>query len=146
MLNNILTFIFLLTGMHEILAPLFYALDYDSIAQGSEIIKDGEFREICSRLWVAADAWALFTIMMRGLSKWYEWREPSQQVPTSGVMSTTLPSHVHLNVSGQLDIRPHVTPIVEACNRIQATLLRTTDPLLWKHMQAVGIEPQIYGM
>lgn len=131
--------------MHEVLAPLYYALDYDSLTQ-HENAKDFEIREICSKIWVAADAWVLFKIVMRGLSKWYEWREPSLN-PTTRDISSPLATHVDLNIpDGQLGIKPYVAPIVEACERIQSNLLRTTDPLLWKHMQAVGIEPQIYGM
>jgi TBC1 domain family protein 5 len=61
-------------------------------------------------------------------------------------MARITTTHVHMNIGGQLDMKPYVTPIVEDCNRIQSNFLRTTDPLLWKHMQAAGIEPQIYGM
>ncbi|KAF9457184.1 rab-GTPase-TBC domain-containing protein [Collybia nuda] len=133
-------------GMHELLAPLFYALDYDSVIQDNKNIKPDELQETCSRLWVAADAWTLFTIMMQGISKWYEWRESPQKTPALGMMSPAPPSHAHLNIGRQLDINPNDTPIVEDCNRIQSSLLRSTDPVLWKHMQAAGVEPQIYGI
>lgn len=134
-------------GMHELLAPLFYAVDYDSIApnEGTAENEDAVFNEICSRAWVAGDAWALFCSVMAGVSKWYEWREASDAA--SRGTPSPLATHVQLNVpDGPVDMKPYVAPIVHACNRVQSTLLRTTDPLLWKHMQDTGIEPQIYGM
>ena len=81
---------------------------------------------------------------MRGISRWYEWREsPVIQNPSS----SPLYSHVHFHVSGESsEIRPYVAPIVETCNRIQSTFLKSVDPLLYKKMLAAGIEPQIYGM
>lgn len=48
--------------------------------------------------------------------------------------------------SGSGEIQPYVAPIVEACNRVQSTYLKSVDPDLWKHLQASGIEAQIYGM
>ncbi|KAJ7273636.1 rab-GTPase-TBC domain-containing protein [Mycena haematopus] len=130
-------------GMHELLAPLYYAVDYDSVEEIGESANDPAIQEFCSRTWVAADAWALFEAVMRGVSRWYEWQEPSaaSRPPPSSPFAT------HVNIpGGPVDIKPYITPVVEDCNRIQSNLLRSTDPLLWKHMQAAGIEPQIYGI
>ncbi|KAJ7156050.1 rab-GTPase-TBC domain-containing protein [Mycena crocata] len=129
-------------GMHELLAPLYYAVDFDSTEESAELSDDPAMHEFCSRTWVAADAWALFEALMRGASKWYEWQEPP-------AMSRANPSlfATHVNIpAGPVDIKPYITPVVQDCNRIQSNLLRTTDPLLWKAMQAAGIEPQIYGI
>jgi TBC1 domain family protein 5 len=130
--------------MHELLAPLYYAVDYDSIEDGDPALDDLTIREVCSRQWVAADAWALFDSVMRGVERWYEWRE----APLASRNSVSpLATHVNLNIpDGRVDIKSYVAPIVQACHHIQSKLLRTVDPLLWKHMQAAGIEPQIYGM
>lgn len=134
------------SGMHELLAPLYYAVDYDSIVPDGNLTIDTSIIETCSRTWIAADAWALFQSVMRGVSQWYEWREPSPHPTPRGSLSP-LSTHVNIDIpEGQIDMKPYVAPIVQACNRIQSTLLRATDPLLWKHMQATGIEPQIYGM
>ncbi|KAF8212316.1 rab-GTPase-TBC domain-containing protein [Mycena galopus ATCC 62051] len=130
-------------GMHELLAPLYYAVDYDSVEETGEFADDPAIQEFCSRIWVAADAWALFEAVMRGASRWYEWQEPSatSRPPPPSPFAT------HVNIpAGPVDIKPYITPVVEDCNRIQSNLLRSTDPLLWKHMQAAGIEPQIYGI
>ncbi|KAG5646643.1 hypothetical protein DXG03_002633 [Asterophora parasitica] len=134
--------------MHEVLASLYYAVAYDSLPapQPGTALDNADVHEVCSRTWVAGDAWALFESVMSSLSKWYEWREQPQN-PTSRHTSSLLATHVNLNIpDGQLEIKPYIAPIVEACNHIQFNFLRATDPLLWKHMQAAGIEPQIYGI
>lgn len=137
---------FRVTGMHEILAPLYHAVHFDSIMQSEEFpIEDSELAEICSRLWVAADAWMLFDVVMRGISKWYEWRESALTSPTD-IISPVSPRGRSSLPDGHVEIKPYIAPIVETCDRIQSQILRTTDPLLYRHMQALGIEPQIYGM
>jgi TBC1 domain family protein 5 len=121
--------------MHELLAPLYYAVDYDSISEGDKTPGDDQkLCELCSRTWVAADAWALFETLLRGISQWYEWRETP--------LSDASPFYPH----GPTNMEPHVVPIIETCNRIQSTHLRRVDPFLWENMHAAGIEPQIYGM
>lgn len=126
-------------GMHELLAPLYYALDYDSIPEEFDI--DPLLKEFCARHWVAADAWMLFDVVMKGAGRWYEWQEGKSQTDPS-----PFPSHVQLNVSADTRLKPYIAPIVEACNRVQSVLLKGVDPELWKAMQTAGIEPQIYGM
>lgn len=133
-------------GMHELLAPLYYAVDYDTIPPDGDDpnIQDPELQEMCSRTWVPADAWALFLSVMHGVSRWYEWRETDDSGGTG--QTSPFPNHVQLSPDGKVNLKPYVAPIVQACNYVQSTLLRTVDPLLWKKMQAAGIEPQIYGM
>lgn len=59
-------------GMHELLAPLYYAVEYDSISEEAVgMVKSPVVQEVCSRSWVAADAWALFDAVMHGVSRWY---------------------------------------------------------------------------
>lgn len=133
-------------GMHEILAPLYHAVHFDSITQTETLsVEDSELADICSRLWVAADAWVLFDAVMRGISKWYEWRDSPPTSPPDRISSVSSRGYTSFS-DGQVDIKPYITPIVETCDRIQFHILRTTDPLLYKHMQGAGIEPQIYGM
>jgi TBC1 domain family protein 5 len=121
--------------MHELLAPIYHAIDFDSLPDTSE---PDDFSELCARRWVAADAWALFDRVMNGAGQWYEWRDsPQRQVPAVAGL-------VHLN--GQGSTEPHVTPILHACNRVQGDLLKSVDPVLWGRLQAEGIEPQMYGM
>ncbi|KAF7967824.1 hypothetical protein HWV62_32940 [Athelia sp. TMB] len=130
-------------GMHELLAPLYHAVDYDSIPEDADT-KDPQLKELCSRTFVAADAWALFLAVMKGVSRWYEWREPDAAAIDGGY--SLLTNHVQLNADGKVDLKPYVAPIVQDCNHLQGTLLRTIDPILWKKLQSTGIEPQIYGI
>jgi TBC1 domain family protein 5 len=134
--------------MHELLAPLYYAVNFDAIFEEQEdstVTIDSSLKEICSALWIAADAWGLFDIVMRGVSRWYEWREPEQVGNVKN--SLAIPTHVRFHVvDGQGRMQPYVAPIVQTCSSIQGTLLRAVDPRLYKAMQNTGIEPQIYGM
>ncbi|PFH54401.1 hypothetical protein AMATHDRAFT_78639 [Amanita thiersii Skay4041] len=126
-------------GMHELLAPLYHAVEYDSVSSPDDD-NTSAFEQVCSRTWVAADSWILFDIVMKGVSRWYEWREQAET-------RTFLSSQIELDASnGQRQLKPYVAPIVQTCNQIQTTMLRTVDPLLWKHMHGIGIEPQIYGI
>ena len=130
-------------GMHELLAPLFYAVDWDSVPDNTFL--QSEMNEFCSRDWVAADSWVLFDAVMRGVGQWYEWRETPPALPSA----TTSPLHGHIQLdlpNDQFDTTPYVTPVVKVCNRIQSTLLKNIDPILWKSVHDAGIEPQIYGM
>ena len=131
--------------MHELLAPLYFAVHYDAISNGD--IQDLDYKdleELCSANFIAADSWGLFNSVMKGVSKWYEWREPDAQHLENNSLSA-FPNHVVIP-NGQNGIRPYVAPIVQACNHIQSTLLQACDPVLWQHLQKAGIEPQIYGM
>ncbi|KAG6832371.1 hypothetical protein H0H92_002639 [Tricholoma furcatifolium] len=131
-------------GMHEVLASLYYAVDFDSLPPDGST-GGADVQEVCSRTWVAADACTLFDSVMRGLSRWYEWREPLPS--TSRHFVPPFATQLDFKVpDGPLDTKPYIAPIVEVCNRIQSTYLRTTDPLLYRHMQSAGIEPQIYGI
>jgi TBC1 domain family protein 5 len=58
--------------MHELLAMIYIAVDYDSIEDSrSSGAMDLQLLELCSRTWAGADAWALFVAMMRGMGKWF---------------------------------------------------------------------------
>ena len=126
-------------GMHELLAPLYFAVDCDSISEDADL--DPATKEFCARAWVAADAWLLFDAVMKGAGRWYEWQEGKAHADPG-----PLPSHVQLNVSGDTRVKQYIAPIVEDCNRVQSVLLKGVDPELWKALQTAGIEPQIYGM
>ena len=132
--------------MHELLAPLYYAVHQDAISENE--IQDPRYKdleELCSADFIAADAWGLFKLVMNGVSKWYEWRETESERSSATNSLTPFPNHGSIAI-GQNDVRPYVAPIVQACNHIQSTLLRACDPVLWQHIQKAGIEPQIYGM
>ncbi|KAF8559870.1 hypothetical protein OG21DRAFT_498632 [Imleria badia] len=118
-------------GMHELLAPMFYAVDFDSVAESESWGQDPLFLELCSRSWVAADSWALFSSLMRNIAHWYEWQEPTSPPSLS---------------RGQINLKPYVSPIIQTCNNIQGTLLKSVDPVLHDALQSAGVEPQMYGL
>ena len=105
------------------------AIDVDSVTESES--SDPVFLELCSRPWVAADSWALFSSLMRSISHWYEWREPTSPLLIS---------------RGQINLKPYVSPIIQTCTKIQGTLLKSVDPVLHDAMQSAGVEPQIYGL
>jgi TBC1 domain family protein 5 len=124
--------------MHELLAPLYYAVRYDAITE--EELNDAQYNalsEICSSQFTAPDSWALFELVMNGVHKWYEWRESRE---------TSSPFISHVIPEVQNGMRQFIAPIVQACNHIQFNMLRACDPVLYQSMQKAGIEPQIYGM
>ena len=130
--------------MHELLAPLFYAIYFDSVADDASV--EPELRDICAVKHIAGDAWALFDTVMDGVSTWYEWREPDpRSLAAQG--KNNMPGHVHLVApSGPNGLQPWVAPIVKACNRIQNEHIKTVDPALWAALNKASIEPQMYGM
>jgi len=141
--------------MHELLAPLYHAVAFDALPQEEDINADIPLKDLCSSLWVAADAWALFEAVMRGVSRWYEWQEPPDlSLPPPFVATrprdirSSLPACLHLDTKGnsQGGMGAYIAPIVRTCNIIQGTMLRTIDPQLFDAIQGTGLEPQIYGM
>lgn len=133
-------------GMHELLAPLFYAISFDSIPQeGDTVAASAIVRELCSESWIAADAWTLFEAVMQGVSRWYEWHEPPMHTESSPRTNSQVSGSYHIT-GGQNGMQPYIAPIVQTCNYIQSTLLKASDPMLWKHIHGAGIEPQIYGI
>lgn len=140
--------------MHELLAPLYYAVHFDAVPDTFTSPNAPHLKMLCSTKHVGADAWALFDAVMQGVSVWYEWQEPppvsvggGNGKQRSSPSQAPLSGHVHLIIpEGQNGIQPYIAPIVKACNRIQNELLKKCDPALWKAMQNAGIEPQIYGM
>lgn len=109
--------------MHEVLAPLYLAVHYDSLVETDESL-DPMLNELCSRNWVTADSWTLFDHLMRTMYKWYEWREPSKVIPASSDGGNALPRHVNIDVpSGPLQLQAYVAPIVQTCNRWNTFIL-----------------------
>ncbi|CAE6520245.1 unnamed protein product [Rhizoctonia solani] len=114
-------------GMHELLAPVLWALDYDSL-DGNGEDQDADMYDFLSRDFVPADAWAIFSRIMEGVGSWYEWREP-KPVATGGPPPT-----------------PWVAPVNEICSKIGGEYLAACDPALGARMGELGIEPQMYGI
>ena len=120
--------------MHELLAPLLYAVDFDSLDPTPPSPfnpSSDQAAELCDREWIAADAHALFEAIMSNIGSWYEWQEPPMPLPSAG---------------GQIDLKPYVAPIVSTCREVYDQCLKSCDPALWSALLRSQIEPQIYGM
>ncbi|KAG8867855.1 hypothetical protein FRC20_004674 [Serendipita sp. 405] len=117
-------------GMHELLAAIFLAVDYDSLDRWTSSVHEKDILDICDRNWVGADAWHLFSLVMGAITPWYEWRELARTDLTDSNEGLT----------------PYTAPIVAICNRMQNQYLSSVDPTLWRRMSELGIEPQLYGI
>ena len=88
---------------------------------------------VLSRDHVEHDAYTLFNVLMTNMLSWYD---PNPSVPSH--FSTT-------NVYNGGSSPSLVQPIVAKCARIH-DLLKKVDFELWKRMEELKIEPQIYGI
>ncbi|KAF8520166.1 hypothetical protein BU17DRAFT_47025 [Hysterangium stoloniferum] len=137
-------------GMHELLACIYRAVDFDSLEYG-QIPSKPDLEELCDRTYVVADAWALFHAVMLHMESWYEWRAPvtTQVSPISPNTPHFLANGdraPHLLANGQLELDPYVAPIVLACASLKDDKLRYVDPHLWEKLNEGGVEPQMYGI
>ena len=146
-------------GMHELLACVYRALDYDSVERSRSSQVNPQLQELCDRTYVAADAYALFGSIMQRIETWYEWRapisdpiSPASPVPhvsqslANGEIVSPLNPQVNILANGQLDLRKYVAPIIPTCVSLRDEKLRVVDPHLWEKLHEVGVEAQMYGM
>ncbi|KAF8590477.1 RabGAP/TBC [Ramaria rubella] len=146
-------------GMHELLACIYRAVDYDSVDRCVSGVTIA-LQELCDRMYVAADAYALFKAIMQRMETWYEWRtalpdsitpiSPLQHIPHFSANGEMIPPPVHPQTNtlanGQLDLKPYVAPIVSICASLRDEKLRAVDPHLWEKLREGSVEPQMYGM
>ena len=142
-------------GMHELLACVYRAVDFDSVERTHS---HSRFQELCDRTYVAADAYALFGSIMQRMETWYEWRAPVSILPASPlphvthfsshgeIVPSSIKPQVNVLANGQLDLKPYVAPIIPTCTSLRDEKLRMVDPHLWEKLHEVGVEPQMYGM
>lgn len=67
-------------GMHELLASIYLVVDSDSLDRWTSSVQENDILDICDRTWVAADAWALFEVMMQGMNTWCVFHVPGLQI------------------------------------------------------------------
>lgn len=147
-------------GMHELLACVYRAVDFDSVERGLSRQVNPQLQELCDRTYVAADAHALFQSIMQRIETWYQWRAPIPDPvsPTSPlahvfrfsaneeVIYPSIKPQVNTLANGQLDLKQYVAPIIPTCVSLRDVKLRVVDPHLWEKLRDVGVEPQMYGM
>ncbi|KAG0185518.1 TBC1 domain, member 5 [Apophysomyces sp. BC1034] len=120
-------------GMHELLAPLYLITATESLglAESDDLtnITDPVTKIMVQTLdsaYVEHDAYILFDSLMKSAKPWYEFNE-------------SVPRPIQAQNS-------RLNPVVSACLRVHNQYLRKIDPVLYKHLESLGIEPQLYGI
>ncbi|KAI3175595.1 hypothetical protein DTO039G3_2753 [Penicillium roqueforti] len=114
-------------GMHELLAPILWAVDRDSVKphpEGLDANKDtseGLMLEMLDAQFVEHDSFTLFLSVMQTARLYYEHGETR-------------------SANGQMD----VIPIVDRCHYLHKEALAIIDHELAEHLEAVDILPQIF--
>ncbi|KAJ5338133.1 hypothetical protein N7452_004861 [Penicillium brevicompactum] len=114
-------------GMHELLAPILWAVDRDSINTKSGEIdatqehRDGLMLKLLDPRFVEHDSFTLFLSVMQTARTYYEHGETR-------------------SVNGQMD----TIPIVERCQYLHKEALTIIDHELAEHLEAVEVLPQIF--
>lgn len=114
-------------GMHELLAPILWTVDRDSLKEPSTEVNptqknsEGLMLKLLDPGFVEHDSFTLFLSVMQTARTYYEHGE--------------IPS-----VNGQM----HVIPIVERCHYLHKEALSIIDNELAEHLEAVEVLPQIF--
>ncbi|KAJ5774263.1 hypothetical protein N7457_009159 [Penicillium paradoxum] len=111
-------------GMHELLAPILWVVDRDSVKPELDANKEadeGLMRNILDAEFVEHDSFTLFLSVMQTARIYYEHSEMRC-------------------ANGQMD----VIPIVDRCNYLHKEALAIIDHELAEHLEAVDVLPQIF--
>lgn len=112
-------------GMHELLAPIVWVLDRDSVQQPADSPTDDEeeslMLEILDPKYVEHDSFSLFLCVMQTARFYYEHGESRP-------------------ADGKID----VIPIVNRCEFLHQEALMIIDHELAEHLQEVEVLPQIF--
>lgn len=134
-------------GMHELLAPILWTVDYDSLAPESPL--DSLPHLVLSSSYIEHDAWSLFAALMKAASAFYDFT-PSVPLPvdrsSASTTSLTLHHHAPLGSPSANTSTVLVQPIVGTAIRIHDGLLKTVDIALWAKMERLKVEPQLYAI
>jgi TBC1 domain family protein 5 len=110
--------------MHELLAPIVYAIDQDAIdktAAGSDAEADPTMVEMLDSNYVEHDAYALFAKIMERAGSFYE-------------------------IGGSDGVGADQSAIVERSRHIHEVVLTKIDPELATHLTTIEVLPQIFLM
>ncbi|KAJ5389899.1 uncharacterized protein N7496_000967 [Penicillium cataractarum] len=111
-------------GMHELLAPILWVIDRDSVerpAQGAPVKEDSLMLDLLDTRFVEHDSFTLFLSVMQTARIYYEHGETK-------------------SANGTVD----VIPIVNRCQYLHQEALTIIDHELADHLHAVEVLPQIF--
>ncbi|GAA5902723.1 hypothetical protein JCM8208_007049 [Rhodotorula glutinis] len=133
-------------GMHELLAPLLWFVDYDSLpmpdVRAGQGVAGGDnelAHLVLAREWVEHDTWALFAAVMQSAKVFYD-HTPSVTLTPRSSSAFHAPAHGLSQSSSAL-----VQPVVALSSHLQS-LLSTVDPPLARAFTALQVEPQLYAI
>lgn len=136
-------------GMHELLAPLLWFVDYDSLppagargVQGGDDDGDGDAtlaHLVLAREWVEHDTWALFAAVMQSAKVFYD-HTPSVTLTPRSSSAFHAPGQGPSPSSSAL-----VQPVVALSSHLHS-LLSTVDPSLARTFTVLQVEPQLYAI
>ncbi|KAJ3231506.1 TBC1 domain, member 5 [Chytriomyces hyalinus] len=116
-------------GMHELLAPVLYAVDSDKCApSNSKSVREKVF----DVSFVEHDTFALFERIMRTAKVWFE-------------VNGEAKSGMDLKHRGT-EAKTDRVPIIAKCVHVQDTIIQVLDVELWQHLTDIRLEPQLYGL
>ncbi|KJK77608.1 hypothetical protein H634G_07347 [Metarhizium anisopliae BRIP 53293] len=119
-------------GMHELLAPIVYALEQDSIdseASGNDARLDAKMLHVLDSAFIEHDAYILFSKLMEQAQSFYE------------VANGSTPSN---HDSQPVIMQEQQSAIVERSRFIHEICLQKVDPELAAHLTNIEILPQIF--
>ncbi|GAA5950232.1 hypothetical protein JCM3765_004248 [Sporobolomyces pararoseus] len=131
-------------GMHELLAPILWTVDLDSLYRSPEH-EDSLPHLVLSKQFIEHDTWSLFSALMKSCAAFYDHKatipvsRPPQQQPRPtglGLSSVATPSSSATTL---------VQPIVAIATHLHS-LLATLDPPLHSAFTRLQIEPQLYAI
>lgn len=135
-----------LAGMHELLAPLLWTVDFDSLSSATAP-SDSLPHLVLSADYIEHDTWSLYSSLMKSAQTLYD-HTPSVPLPVDNKASASTTSltlaHSGGSNSNTTSSTVLVQPIVGTAIRIHDQLLKTIDHELWSKMEELGIEPQIF--
>ncbi|GAA5892920.1 hypothetical protein JCM6882_006894 [Rhodosporidiobolus microsporus] len=127
-------------GMHELLAPFLWVVDYDSLSSSSSPNKNSLPHLVLAGEWVEHDTWQLFAALMRAAQVYYD-HQPS--VALSPKPAPAFPPTASSSAPAGGSSSTLVQPIVSIAAHLQS-LLSTVDPPLHSAFTTHQVEPQLY--
>ncbi|CAG8534188.1 14058_t:CDS:2 [Acaulospora colombiana] len=124
--------------MHELLAPILWVIDKESLPTASGYAVDNDEDAIIKQTidvgFVEHDTFALFSALMKSAKVNYEYNDEGTDQDYSRMIKEVQAEAAKL------------TPVVMRCNKIHEEYLKMIDPELYSHLKNLEIEPQLYGM
>ncbi|GAA6060702.1 hypothetical protein JCM10212_003323 [Sporobolomyces blumeae] len=132
-------------GMHELLAPILWTVDFDSITKHDDDDNGSLAHLVLSRDFVEHDTWSLFSTLMKSTAPFYD---HNATIPVSRTQSQPAQRNAAFGLSGvngSSSTTTLVQPIVAIAGRLHS-LMSTLDPQLHAAFTRLQIEPQLYAI